>query len=692
MPKPAARLDRRILTVIAIPLAIAAAALVHPPIVVAGTFTVHTCQTPTGTWTGAGGWTSTASVPVAGYDHGSSTRCSSPGSGASLEFGGSGLPVGAASWVSWDFAAPAGTAIGSFEIHRAFSLAWPTVANVANRPYVQEIWHDGDVSAGLIDFKQPLQAGQVLLQALPSEVAGDRVSWRSLHLRLSCWGLFGSLDCGPYPAQVLISRAAIGLTDTEAPAGFATGGALAGSESVRGVAGLSLRAADAGGGVYRVALAVDGDEVSRHVIDDAGGSCADVEPANDDPYEFGTSQPCRLHVDGSVQLDTATLRDGPHVVRATVEDAGGNTAVVFDGTVQMHNAPINSGAPMLSGQASVGAQLAASPGQWDGAPTGYDHRWLRCDADGAACRPVAGATGAAYALTAADAYHRVRVEVTAANGSGAATALSAPSALVADADGRTAPPSRQGGGGAAGTPDPAPGAGGGIQGIANPLGQLPGHVANGSDASAHARIAVAFQRPDGGTGRRISTPYGRRGTIVGRLTDASGAGIGGAQIGAAWRIDGRGWVARPGVRTGADGRFVYVLPSGPSRDVRFTYFAYSDSRAIELSNVVHVDVRAPLTIRADRRRVSGARVVRLSGHVGGGSIPRTGLLVTLEGFQRGWGWRAFRTVRTDRHGRWSTRYRFRLTAGRFGFRALVPHQGAFPFATSRSAGVFVLVS
>jgi hypothetical protein len=68
------------------------------------------------------------------------------------------------------------------------------------------------------------------------------------------------------------------------------------------------------------------------------------------------------------------------------------------------------------------------------------------------------------------------------------------------------------------------------------------------------------------------------------------------------------------------------------------------------------------------------------------------LLVTLEGYQRGWGWRTFRTVRTDRKGNWSTQYSFRLNEGRFGFRALVPHQGRFPFVTSRSSGVFVVVS
>jgi hypothetical protein len=682
---------RRIATAVLVSLLAIAAPLVHPPIVLAGTYTVHACQTPTGTFTGTAGWTSDASAPVAGYDGGTSTPCDSPGSAGSLQFGGSsGLPVKAGSWLTWDFVAPEGTLVSSVDIARAFNLSWPVTSRVANRSYLLQIWHDDDINAGLLDFKKPLQAGQTLSQAVPSDVVAGDVAWRSVHIGLSCWDLVGSLDCGPFPAQVLVSRAAIGLTDTRPPEGLATGGALMEADPVRGTGDLSVHAYDAGGGVYRVALAVDGTEVSRQVLDANGGACADVEPGNDDPHEFANPQPCPPDVDGTLELDTSALRDGTHAVRATVEDAAGNETVVFDGTVATHNAPINGSAPVLSGTTSVGAQLTAAPGQWDGVLTGYDHRWLRCDVDGADCQPVAGATGSHYTLSDVDAYHRMRVEVTAANDSGSAVALSAPSPLVADAAGRVAAPTGAApGGSSAGAPTPAPG---GIQGIANPLGQLPGHVGNGEAATTRARIEAAFQRADGSNARRITAPHGRRSTIVGRLTDASGAGIGAARVGAAWRLPGRGWVAQPGVRTDADGRFVYVLPAGPTRDVRFTYFAYSDSRAVELSNVVHVDVLAPLTIGVDRRRVTGDRVVRLSGRVGGGAIPRTGLLVTLQGYQRGWGWRVFRTVRTDRHGRWTTRYRFRLNAGRFGFRALVPRQGSFPYATSRSAGVFVTVS
>jgi len=668
--------------IVLVPLTIVGTLVLRPTIAFAGTYTVHTCQTPDGTVTGNAGWTSSMSPPLAGYDPGSSTGC------ASLQFGATGLPVAAGSWLSWEFVAPRNTLIHSYEVERAFNLGWPVIGRVANRPYLMQIWHDDDANAGLLDFKKPLQAGQTLTQQLPSPVAGDGIAWNSLHISLSCWALVGSLDCGPFPAQVTIARAQIGIVDDSAPGGFVTGGALARADPVRGAAGLAIHAYDAGGGVYRAALAVDGEEVSRDVLDTAAGSCADVEPSNGDPYEFGTSQPCPPSADGTLQLDTSAFDDGSHTITATVEDAGGNASVIFAGTIQTHNAPINAAAPALSGQAAVARTLTADTGQWDGAPTGFDHRWLRCDANGAACTPIAGATGPTYVLTDADAYHRMRVEVTAANGSGAATAGSVPSAIVADAVGRTSLPAGQGQGQGGGDALP-----GGIQGIVNPLGQLPGHVANGTNATTRARMEAAFQRADGSTTRRVTLRAGRRVAIVGRLTDASGAGIANARIGAAWRLVGRGWVARPGVKTGPDGRFVYVLPAGPSRDVRFTYFAFSDSHVVELSNVVHADALAPLTIRADRRRVSGDRVVRLNGRVAVRTgIPRSGLLVTLQGFQQGYGWHTFRTVHTDRRGRWRTSYRFRSTHGRFGFRALVPRQGRFPYAPSRSSGVFVVVS
>jgi hypothetical protein len=683
---PQGRRRRRFHVPIAIVLlALAAVALVRPPIAFAGTYTVHSCQTPSGRWTGMGGWVSSSSPATQNEDFGVATSCTSQSKLMKLEFGTTQLHVAPGRWVQWSFESPAQTHIESIVMYRSLQLGWPVVARTYGRPYLYDAWHDADIAENQIESLVPPWNGNTAGMQLAPSIASDGVAWESLNLRLRCWELMGEFDCGPFPAEVTIPRAEIGMVDEEAPRASVTGGALAGVGPVRGMGDLELEASDLGGGVYRAAIEVDGVERSRQILDDHAGSCGDVESGNSDAYEFGTPQPCPLDVAGELQLDTATLRDGVHAIRVTVEDAAGNVDVAFDASVQTHNAPVSIAAPGLSGQAAVGAQLTAGPGQWDGAPTAYDHRWLRCDAGGDDCAPVAGASHAVYVLTDADAYHRMRVEVTAENASGVATTRSAASAPVADAAGRTIPPST------AGAPMTPP-ALGGIQGLANPLGQSPGHVANGTPASAHARIEVAFRRPNGSTAQRVQTRYGRRWTIAGRLVDASGAGIADARIGAAWKIGNHGWVARPGTRTGADGRFTYVLLPGPSRAVRFTYFAFSDSRAVRLSNVVHAEVRAPLTIRTDRTRVSGARVVRLSGRVGGARVPRGGLLVTLQGHQVGWGWRTFHTVRTDRRGRWSTQYRFRLSSGRFGFRAVLPRQNAFPFAASHSAGVFVVVS
>ena len=63
------------------PLTIAAALAIHPQIVFAGTYTVHTCQTPSGRFTGNGGWASDTGIVSAGYD-GGSTELRFPGSGS----------------------------------------------------------------------------------------------------------------------------------------------------------------------------------------------------------------------------------------------------------------------------------------------------------------------------------------------------------------------------------------------------------------------------------------------------------------------------------------------------------------------------------------------------------------------------------------------------------------------------------
>jgi hypothetical protein len=93
-------------------------------------------------------------------------------------------------------------------------------------------------------------------------------------------------------------------------------------------------------------------------------------------------------------------------------------------------APANVSPPVVSGTAQVGQSLSASTGIWSGSPTSFAYQWTRCDAGGAACVDVGGATASTYVLVAADAGATMRVRVTASNSVGSSSADSAATAVV----------------------------------------------------------------------------------------------------------------------------------------------------------------------------------------------------------------------------------------------------------------------
>jgi hypothetical protein len=101
--------------------------------------------------------------------------------------------------------------------------------------------------------------------------------------------------------------------------------------------------------------------------------------------------------------------------------------------------PSSASAPLVSGAAVEGQVLTASAGTWTGtAPFAYAYEWRRCDAGGATCAAVA--VGPSYTVTAVDVGSTLRAAVTASNAGGSVTALSAPTAVVAQATAGDAPP------------------------------------------------------------------------------------------------------------------------------------------------------------------------------------------------------------------------------------------------------------
>jgi hypothetical protein len=92
--------------------------------------------------------------------------------------------------------------------------------------------------------------------------------------------------------------------------------------------------------------------------------------------------------------------------------------------------PVSVSPPSITGIPQVARTLVASSGSWANHPTGYGYRWSRCDSTGVACVTIPGATEATYTVASNDTGSTLRVGVTARNGAGARTVVSAQTGLV----------------------------------------------------------------------------------------------------------------------------------------------------------------------------------------------------------------------------------------------------------------------
>ncbi|MGH2857323.1 MAG: hypothetical protein ACRDMJ_07535 [Solirubrobacteraceae bacterium] len=85
----------------------------------------------------------------------------------------------------------------------------------------------------------------------------------------------------------------------------------------------------------------------------------------------------------------------------------------------------------VSGTAQAGQTLVESHALWTPAPTSFAYQWLNCDAAGAACTPIPGATDATYLIPEAEVGARLRLEETASyQSSQGATSESAMTPIV----------------------------------------------------------------------------------------------------------------------------------------------------------------------------------------------------------------------------------------------------------------------
>ncbi len=87
--------------------------------------------------------------------------------------------------------------------------------------------------------------------------------------------------------------------------------------------------------------------------------------------------------------------------------------------------PQASAVPTIVGTAQTGKTLAAVPGAWvGGKPLVFAYQWQRCDAAGAGCVPIVGATAETYLPVTDDVGHALILAVTAQSAIGTASATS----------------------------------------------------------------------------------------------------------------------------------------------------------------------------------------------------------------------------------------------------------------------------
>jgi hypothetical protein len=133
-------------------------------------------------------------------------------------------------------------------------------------------------------------------------------------------------------------------------------------------------------------------------------------------------------------------------VRVTASNADGSTTVASNATdvVSGQAGPPNTAPPTIVGSTVVGQTLTGNPGTWTGTGITYAFAWQRCDAAGAACAAIVGATQSTYTLVTADAGRTIRVAVTATNTTGSNTVTSSQTAVVTSASGTTGCPAGTG--------------------------------------------------------------------------------------------------------------------------------------------------------------------------------------------------------------------------------------------------------
>jgi hypothetical protein len=178
------------------------------------------------------------------------------------------------------------------------------------------------------------------------------------------WQLFVGAPCTPpsgegvcssagFDAEMDITSATILLHNESTPTGTGFAGGLL-DDPASGTANLTFTAHDEKGpGVYRVTIQVDGQVLWSATPNLNENKCV-AHGTYDEALNFHNSQPCPQATSVSAEIPTPAIADGQHQLEVEVEDAAGNTSLVYDHTITIENHPATASTALVSPAPATG--------------------------------------------------------------------------------------------------------------------------------------------------------------------------------------------------------------------------------------------------------------------------------------------------------------------------------------------------
>jgi hypothetical protein len=310
----------------------------------AGEWTQVTCTQPNGGPAPIEGWLG-SSMGGYGADSGPSDTCDQPG-GALTALDSSAETESAYTGPMWVYSTPAGSTIAGGTI--TVSLTTPQ-----GQAYIATPGNSYDQADVLINCQYNLPCGSNGTET--ATVPISHPGGTQLFAAAVCVGpYYGATSCpagsgGGLNAQISVYAADIELANSSTPAGTGFAGALL-TPGGSGTEDLTFNAQDPGGpGVYHVIAELDNTIVYQGTPDTNGGRCASIGTDPNGISEFLHAQPCKQNVAVDLPVNTTRFPNGQHQMKITVQDAAGNTSVVYDGTISISNPNAKASSVGVSG-------------------------------------------------------------------------------------------------------------------------------------------------------------------------------------------------------------------------------------------------------------------------------------------------------------------------------------------------------